>query len=59
MIVRGKHDSRLIFTNIKANRSSLRNEQVCLQLFVPSSTKKHLLLLLCDLLLSVNINFDM
>jgi len=59
MLVRGKHVSRLIFTNIKANRSSVRNEQVRLHLLAPYSTKKYLLLLLCDLLLSVNINFDL
>jgi hypothetical protein len=59
MTVCGKHDSRLIFTNIKANRSSVRNEQVRPQLHVPYSTKKYLLLLLCDLLLPVNINFDL
>jgi hypothetical protein len=44
MLVREKHDSRLIFTNIKANRSSARNEQVHQQLLVPFSTKKYLLL---------------
>jgi hypothetical protein len=63
MLVHGKHDSRLIFTNIKANCSSARNEQVHPQLLVPYCTpppqKKKLLLLLCDLLLSVNINFDL
>jgi hypothetical protein len=58
MIVRGKRDSRLIFTNSKVNRSSLRNEQVRPQLLVLYSTKKYLLLLICDLVLSVNINFD-
>jgi len=57
MIVSAKHDSRLIFTISKVNRSSLRNEQVRPQLLVPYSTKKYLLLLICDLVLSVNINF--
>jgi len=59
MLVRGKHDSRLIFTNIKADRSSVRNVQVRPQLRVPYSTKKYPRLLLCDLLLSVNINFEL
>jgi hypothetical protein len=40
MTVRRTHGSRLIFTNIKANRSLVRNEQVRLQLLVPYSTKK-------------------
>jgi len=40
MLVREKHDSRLIFTNIKANRLSGRNEQVHPQSLVSYSTKK-------------------
>jgi hypothetical protein len=60
MLVRGKHDSRLILTNIKADHSSARNVPVRPQLRVPYSTrKKYLRFLLCNLLLSVNINFEL